>query len=71
MNPHSRSPNVSAPSSNMNRPAPEGSGRGRKSLGGRLEIAGVVVGNWAANYNMSQQNYDAASSYTMSPSQVT
>ncbi|XP_065201519.1 constitutive coactivator of PPAR-gamma-like protein 1 homolog isoform X3 [Planococcus citri] len=37
-------------------------GRGRRSLGGRLEVAGVVVGSWGANYNLSQPlSYESAS----------
>ena len=35
-------------------------GRARRSLGGRLEIAGVVVGSWGANYNLSQPSYESA-----------
>lgn len=53
---------VNVPGANMNRPMSSGlsRGTGRGSMGARLEIAGVVVGSWGANYNMSQTPYEPA-----------
>lgn len=62
---------VNVPPANMNRPMSTGfsRGTGRRSMGARLEIAGVVVGSWGANYNMSQTPYEP-SPYMMHPTPV-
>lgn len=67
---HRAPPNSQISSPNINRSSSGETNRGRRALGGRLKVAGVVVGSWGASHSISQQNYDTAQPYLLGSSQV-